>query len=531
MKSTYIFPLLMLLCLMVQAQEPLQVIHITGGINTVGSETAPMLFDNHTLYYSQLPHTDASGRKMELDAALNQVMQASVDADGVPRNPVALRDGINSQKEHVGNTAYDSRNGVLYFSRCETAAEGSGPCALYSAKRKGDKWKDVKSLGKEINMEGFTSTQPTVAYLPDNQGVLLYFASNRPGGLGGMDLWYTVIDNGKASAPINLGQPINSVADEITPFYDSDKQVLYFSSDRPGGFGGYDIYASNGVRNSYCRPVQMPSPINSPQNDMYYVVADTSGNYGYLSSNRAESLYLVDSFCCNDLFMWSVQPVEMPLDTMPNPWDQPTPNGKGPNDSIEVVHEPTPSAHDPIVLYFHNDDPVPGTSDTTTKSRYDVSVQRYIAMLPQYKAAWATRYKGRTLDSVSQVLTHFFTSEVQGNYDRLEGFLWIIAEELWNGKNVTITIRGYASPLHNSDYNVRLSQRRIHCFLNYLNAWNSGNLRRCIASGQLRIEQAPFGSSTAAKNVSASLNDKIHSVYSVEAARERRVEIIDYALE
>lgn len=532
-KSIHLITIFLLLCLPICAQEPLQVIHILTGVNTVGSETAPMLLDDHTLYYSSLPHDDVTGRKMELDVNLLQVMQATIDKEGIPQKPEAIRNGLNSQKQHVGNTTYDARHSTLYFTRCETATVGTGPCSIYSAKRKGDKWKDIKTLGKEVNLEGYTSTQPAVAYLPDSS-VLLYFVSNRPGGLGGMDLWYTIINDGKASAPVNLGQPINSKANEITPFYDSERQVLYFSSDRTGGMGGYDIYASNGSRNSYCRPVAMPAPINTPQSEMYYVIADSNASYGYLSSNREDALFLTDSFCCNDLYMWSVTPIDMPEEE--NPVDTPSISEEPPIDTVdieepEIIHEPVPSEHDPIVLYFHNDIPFPGSSDTTTRDRYDQSVKRYLDMQSEYKAAWASRYKGKSLDSVSTILNRFFTRDVQGNYDRLENFLWIIAEELWNGKDVTIVIRGYASPLNNSEYNFKLSQRRINSFLNYLNQWNSGNLRRCIASGQLHVEQAPFGSSTAAKNVSASLQDKIHSVYSVEAARERRVEIIDYVIE
>ena len=528
---SFILSFLLLVALSASAQNELKIVQLPRGVNTVGNESAVTIVDG-SIYYSQLPHADTSGRKLELDAPLMQIMTAKIDGRGVPSSPYPVK-GLNSSKEHVGNTAYDSRNGVLFFTRCETATEGRTPCAIYTAQRKGNKWKHVRPLGKEVNLAGYTSTQPAIAYLPDGR-ILLYFSSNRPGGLGGMDLWYTIVsyDGTAPTVPTNLGTPINSGYDEITPFYDGARQVLYYSSDRSGGYGGFDIYASNGSMNSYCKPVLLTMPLNSPQNDIGYMMSDSLGTRGYFSSNREGALYAVTPYCCNDLYLWDNPPVvEQPEETKPKPADTLPPVAVLPPDYEEpkVPESPIPSPHNPITLYFHNDQPDPGSIATTTQTRYDQTVESYMKMLPQYKAAWATRYNGRTLDSASAALDNFFREEVKGNYDRLEKFMWIIAEQLWNGHSVTVTIRGYASPLFNSDYNANLSQRRISCFMNYLRGWNQGNLRHSIADGSLRIIQVPYGSSTAKKNVSDSQTDQIHSVYSVEAALERRVEIIDYA--
>ncbi|MBR1516964.1 MAG: PD40 domain-containing protein [Bacteroidales bacterium] len=538
MKKTTLYLAILLAPLFTMAQEVINIIHLDNSLNTIGNESAPMLLDPHTLYYSYLPHSDTAGRKLELDAALMQIMQATVDDNGVASQSQPVKDKLNSNKEHSGNTAYDSRNGLLYFTRCETSTEGRTPCAIYTARRRGDRWREIKKMNSSINLEGYTATQPSIAYLDDGS-TLVYFSSNRPGGLGGMDLWYTIVRDGKASEPINLGQPINSGYDEITPFYDNNRQVLYFSSDRAGGRGGFDIYASNGSRNTYCKPVAMPAPINSTHNDIFYTISDSNATRGYFSSNREGSLYASTQNCCNDLYLWRIEtikeePEPAEPDDKPAIADNPpaTPPTTPPSTHDQPVAVPVePSPHNPITLYFHNDEPDPGSIATTTKTRYDQLSSHYIAMLPIYKEAWAKHYNGTVLKEAEEDLDHFFKQEVKGNNDRLEKFMWMVAEQLWNGRNVTITVKGYASPLHNSEYNAYLSQRRINSFLNYLRYWNQGNLRRCIADGTLRIIQVPYGSSTANKNVSANQNDQVHSVYSVEAARERRIEIIDYATE
>ncbi len=537
------------------AQDSLRVIHLTNGVNTVGNESAPTPLNGNKILFSYLPH-DASEHRLELDGLLMQIMEGTVDADGQISNPRAITKGLNSSSEHTGNAAYDKNTHRLYFTRCEVTDDGRNPCAIYTAVQQGGNWRNVTKMKGDINLSGYTSTQPAVAYL-DGQ-TILFFSSNRPGGQGGMDIWYTIVDGAKSQEVINLGMPVNSGYDEITPFYDMRQEVLYFSSDRTGGFGGYDIYASHGSRNSFCKPVPLDRPFNSNKNDIYYVISNDNGNQGYLASNRAGALFTVDSFCCNDIFLWEIDTLAL----APKPDDNPDKGSdvvadNPPSDNPPVSDVPSqpyapsqpdtpkpvartlpvlpdppvltsvqPTEDSPIVLYFHNDEPDPGSHSANTAVSYDETVDKYLKMRPRYKAAWASVCDKFGCDSAAMILDYFFDYEVKFNYDRLNDFIWMMAEELWNDHKVTLTVRGFASPLHTKDYNATLSQRRIECLLNYLRKWNSGNLRHSIAEGMLQIIEAPYGSNSAPKNVSSNFNDAVHSVYSVEAARERRVEII-----
>jgi len=114
-------------------------------------------------------------------------------------------------------------------------------------------------------------------------GSALYFSSNRPGGQGGFDIYVSYLRDGKWSTPENLGPAINSPGNEITPYFDGDQ--LYFASDYKQGLGGYDIFSSEAVDGTWAQAENMGKGVNSPSDDYYLVVDNSTGAY-YFSSNR-----------------------------------------------------------------------------------------------------------------------------------------------------------------------------------------------------------------------------------------------------
>ena len=114
-------------------------------------------------------------------------------------------------------------------------------------------------------------------------GSALYFSSNRPGGQGGFDIYVSYLRDGKWSAPENLGPAVNSPGNEITPYFDGEQ--LYFASDYKQGLGGYDIFSSEAVEGTWSQAENMGKGINSPSDDYYLVVDNSTGAY-YFSSNR-----------------------------------------------------------------------------------------------------------------------------------------------------------------------------------------------------------------------------------------------------
>ena len=116
-------------------------------------------------------------------------------------------------------------------------------------------------------------------------GKTLYFASNKPGGYGGSDIYSCELVNGEWTEPVNLGSEVNSSASESYPYIHSSGK-LYFSSDRDGGFGKLDIYSTGKFDGKWEKPMLMPEPINSTSDDFAFVI-EPQQQKGYFTSNRA----------------------------------------------------------------------------------------------------------------------------------------------------------------------------------------------------------------------------------------------------
>lgn len=142
-------------------------------------------------------------------------------------------------------------------------------------------------LPESVNVPGYKSINPFVS-LDETK---LYFSSNRPGGSGGMDLWVIDLDEngqvvGEAS---NLGTTINTSFDEVTPFFHEASSTLYFSSNGINSIGGLDIFKARYDKDNraYSRPENMGKPINSSMDDSY-IVWDGLLQKGFFSSDRAD---------------------------------------------------------------------------------------------------------------------------------------------------------------------------------------------------------------------------------------------------
>lgn len=153
---------------------------------------------------------------------------------------------------------------------------------LYIADNLGGNFLNIMPL--PFNQEQYTFKQPSI----NEEGTAIYFASNQPGGFGGYDIWKTMLVNGSWIKPINLGKLLNTPSDELNPFLlqDGKENTLYFSSDREGGFGGFDIYTATYAAKQWQDVTMQPAPINSAGDDIS-IIFDNEIKTGYVASNRA----------------------------------------------------------------------------------------------------------------------------------------------------------------------------------------------------------------------------------------------------
>jgi outer membrane protein OmpA-like peptidoglycan-associated protein/tetratricopeptide (TPR) repeat protein len=195
----------------------------------------------------------------------------------------SLMGDINTNlNEGAQNISQDGQ--WLIFTGCNFP-DGYGSCDLYISYLTSDGWSAPENLGNRINTE-FWESAPSLS--PDKRD--LYFASRRPDGYGGSDIYVSHrLPNGKWSEPENLGPEINTQGDESTPFIHADNQTLYFTSNGHVGYGGDDLFlAKKGPKSAWSTPRNLGYPINTIENEGSLVIA-ADGQTAYYSSDRSDS--------------------------------------------------------------------------------------------------------------------------------------------------------------------------------------------------------------------------------------------------
>lgn len=499
------------------------ILHLPPPINTAYSEFNPVAITDNTLVFSRYESLfNDSNQNVFYETYVSDIFISKQTQQGWQK-PKILDDRLSSNKYFTGNICFSKNNRVAYFSRCLNEDGNIGNCEIYKSEIKAGKWKRPKKMSEKINIPNYSATQPFLVEYNDHQ--ILYFSSNRPNGYGGVDIWYALIKNGTIQQVSNLGSIINTTGNEMCPFYDSDEGILYFSSDTHEGFGGHDIFKSIGGLSQWQSVKNLGLPINSPANDLYYSHRN-KGETILFSSNRIGSFHHNGlENCCGDIYMG--YKTENKFETHP---------------PIEIAKDST--AEDsttlaiknllPLTLYFENDMPDPKSLGTVTKSNYKDLLDDYVTAKDIYKKEYSKGLEGIRQEEAKSQIDSFFTKKVESGYADLQRFANLLKMELDAGKNVRIKIRGYASPLNTKEYNLALSKRRISSLINFIKEYDEGYFIKYMNDnsangGSLTIYQDPLGDSQSTGLVSDNPNDKRNSVYSRDAALQRKIQIIMYS--
>ncbi len=204
-------------------------------------------------------------------------------SDGKLAEPVPLTGAINDEY-HESSASFSYSGNLMFFTRSSAKKDrrGKRQLKIFMAEKLEDQWSNIQEV--PFNGDDFSTCHPAIS----SDGTRLYFSSNRPGGFGGMDIYVSTYRNESWSAPVNLGPVINSAGNEVFP-YISEDEVLYFSSSDQGGLGRLDIFRSKKVYANSERTWQIKEnlgePFNSPGDDFgFYINADNSG--GLFTSSR-----------------------------------------------------------------------------------------------------------------------------------------------------------------------------------------------------------------------------------------------------
>jgi OOP family OmpA-OmpF porin len=221
---------------------------------------------------------------------LNRIYAVTKDK---PTEPVAISFKNEDGKADLeyGTPAISADGQRLYFTRWYK--DGSKVLhGIYYSQLANGEWGTPKKMGTNVNADGFNSIQPFITA----DGKHLYFTSNKPGGQGGDDIWMSDLDDsGDAVNSTNLGGTINTSFDEQAPYYDMTNKRLIYSSKGFIGLGGFDFFDSWNNNGSWSEPKNLGYPMNSAKDDLYYLPDHDDSNKFYISSDR-------ESDCCLNLF-------------------------------------------------------------------------------------------------------------------------------------------------------------------------------------------------------------------------------------
>lgn len=497
-------------------EENTLITNLGGNVNNTFSQSGSFVLEDSLLFFTSPVYKEEheDGNTYYSDV-YNRIFVSFIDEDFyTPACELDIPE-VNKKKTNSSNFFLDTVSQTIWFNRC-TTKNGKENCQIWYTVKKEGKWAKAK-LFEPLYDKTSSNLCPVVARNEDDGKTLLFFSSDREGGFGGFDIWYVDL-SGDGAVPINLGSTINTSGNEVTPHYCDDEQALYFSSDKHFGFGGFDIFRSEGWLQRWTKPENLLFPINSSANDLYPFVSE-SGEQGYFTSNRKTDNASGNKTCCNDLYRWDKQLPE--VSTI---------------QQVKTKEAFNPAFDLPIALYFHNDEPNPNSTDSVTTVDYEQCYKSYRALSNLYKAR-ASFGQSDSLEEVAIRQTEeFFGKKLDVGMKKIDLLARFMYDKVKEGKSIRLQVAGYASALYNEDYNYRLSQRRISSLVNYFKNWHDGAMRPYFqavdsdGNPKIRIERVAIGKLESRSENPETLEEKRRSVYTIEAMEDRRIEIrvLDY---
>lgn len=250
-------------------------------INTQYDEYLPYLTaDERTIFFTSRRPGNIGGYNNEYRDFLEDFLYCELK-DGEWQMAENLGPPVNTEGNE-GAASFSPDGQYVYFTSCGRRG-GFGDCDLYVSKLDGNKWSIPENLGPLVNTGGWES-QPCIS----NDGRTLYFSSNRPGGQGGHDIWYSTFEKGRWTEAKNMGAVINTDGNEFCPFLHADGKTLYFSSNTHPGFGNLDLFMTKNIDGEWTEPENLGFPLNTTASEGNIFI-NAEGNMGYMNSNREDS--------------------------------------------------------------------------------------------------------------------------------------------------------------------------------------------------------------------------------------------------
>jgi outer membrane protein OmpA-like peptidoglycan-associated protein len=273
---------------LVDAPVKVRIQNLGMGINSKWDDFSPVVAaDGSTLIFTSRRQGNTGG-KLTREGKYFDDIYITKNVDGRWSAPKSIGSNINTDGHEatIGLSA-DGQQLLVY-------KDDNGDGNIYYSKLNGESWSALTKYGPSINAKSWETHASISA-----DGNLLYFTSNRAGGVGGRDIYYCKkLPNNDWSLPKNLGKVINTPYDEEAPFISADGNTLYFASRGHISMGGFDIMYSTKVDTGWSEPQNIGYPINTPDDDVFFVTT-ADGNTAYYSSQKPDGIGGLDIYLIN----------------------------------------------------------------------------------------------------------------------------------------------------------------------------------------------------------------------------------------
>ena len=276
-------------------------------INTPNNEYSPSVSnDGNALYFTSFRNEKLITLDGKEGDYFSKVMRSDKTPRGIWTDAEPIGGDINRIGSHQGSVYITPKGDVMYFTRIELNGNDVSKSTLFYSTKQGDTWSPSNEV-KGIN-GNYMVKHPCIGELYEKE--VLFFSANMEGSKGGFDIYYaTKNDDGSFGTPINLGNVVNTIGEEETPYYKEGK--LYFSSTGHPGLGGFDIFSTVWNGTAWSTPENLGKGINSSTNDRYFNM-DSDGSI-YLLSNRPGGRSLKSKTCCEDIYILKKEPLKVNL--------------------------------------------------------------------------------------------------------------------------------------------------------------------------------------------------------------------------
>jgi OmpA-OmpF porin, OOP family len=452
-----------------------QVTHIPANLNKSLTEFSPKVLNGELYYASLNMDSILNGQFYGKKLTLSHIYKADGTAGSWTQGkPIASP--LNNDTEHTGNPSFSEDGKRVYFTKCEATGERNIKCKIYMSQFSNGKWGAAVELGAGINNADANNTHPAVSK-GEADSDILYFSSNRKGGKGGYDIYFAEVKySGTSGAAQNAGDVINTSDDEVTPFFSDKAGLLYFSSNGHLGLGGHDIFSAKGSKGAFEKPTNMGYPLNSSADDTYFTTGEDKKTY-YLVSNRPGIIGEKSETCCDDIFRAYNNFV--PKFAVAGNLTQKHEDRESPLNGVKVTLIDVTDGKEKIVKkdslvnasnYFFNLEP---------EKKYNIKFQRK-DHFPEYASVSTTGLEESDTFNINGVLNKIVRNKAYNlarifydyNSASLREESKVVLDTLYmmlvENPDMVIELSSHTDSIGSDSYNLKLSQGRAESCVNYL---------------------------------------------------------------